>query len=187
MRRCLVLLCLILPLAACQLSLPGRGAGADADGAAVPLADGPVMGGTVTTTTLDAPPVVAAAAGAAAVGAVAVPAAGDGPRPRARPVAAGAAVDVVPVAEAEAAPPAPAPKSQAQIACEKTKGIWSGTGSGAMACVRPTRDSGKSCDSKGDCEGECLARSRSCAPITPMFGCNAVLMDTGAEVTLCID
>ena len=63
MRRCLVLLCLILPLAACQLSLPGRGAGADADGAAVPLADGPVMGGTVTTTTLDAPPVVAAAAG----------------------------------------------------------------------------------------------------------------------------
>ena len=56
-----------------------------------------------------------------------------------------------------------------------------------MTCIRTTRDAGKSCDSKTDCEGECLARSRTCSPIKPLFGCNPVLMDTGAEVTLCIE
>jgi hypothetical protein len=56
-----------------------------------------------------------------------------------------------------------------------------------MSCIRQTRDGGKQCDSKTDCQGECLARSRTCAPIQPLFGCNAVLMDNGAEVSLCID
>ena len=32
-----------------------------------------------------------------------------------------------------------------------------------------------------------LARSGTCAPITPMFGCNDILQDDGREVTLCLD
>ena len=89
---------------------------------------------------------------------------------------------------------APAPvvpqasKSASQIACEEDGGRWARAGESiAMTCIRTTRDAGKSCDSKTDCEGECLARSRTCSPIKPLFGCNPVLMDTGAEVTLCIE
>ena len=79
-------------------------------------------------------------------------------------------------------------KSASQIACEDEGGTWARAGEGGgMSCIRPTRDGGKQCDSKTDCQGECLARSRTCAPVQPLFGCNAVLMDNGAEVSLCID
>ena len=50
-----------------------------------------------------------------------------------------------------------------------------------------TRDGGKSCKRERDCEGLCLARSRTCAPIQPLFGCNDILQDNGVMVTLCID
>ena len=92
-------------------------------------------------------------------------------------------------APAEAAPAiSEPPKSASQIACEEDGGTWARAGAGGgMSCVRQTRDGGKQCDSKTECQGECLARSRTCAPIQPLFGCNAVLMDNGAEVSLCID
>jgi hypothetical protein len=46
---------------------------------------------------------------------------------------------------------------------------------------------GKACTRQSQCEGYCLARSGTCAPITPMFGCNDILQDDGREVTLCLD
>ena len=52
---------------------------------------------------------------------------------------------------------------------------------GLHSCITPTRDAGKSCRKAGDCEGLCLARSRTCAPIEPLFGCNAVLQEDGTE------
>lgn len=174
MRRALFALALALPLlAACQLSLPGRDA---------PAAEAnPITGGSITTTTLDAAPtptpdpapdptLAASPAPAASTNEVAAP------TPAATPTAA-------------PAPPTPvASKPPSQIACEEDGGTWARAGAGGgMACVRPTRDGGKQCDSKSDCQGECLARSRTCAPIRPLFGCNAVLMDNGAEVSLCID
>ena len=174
MRRALFLLALLVPLAACQLSLPGR------DRAAAPAAAStPAAGGTITTTTLDAPPTAATAAPAAATTA-------PPPRP--------ATTAPAPAPAAEPAPPppepvaTPAPKTEAQIACEKKRGTWARAGDGGgMSCIYTTRDGGKRCDNKDDCDGECLARSRTCAPIKPLFGCNAVLMDNGAEVTLCLD
>ena len=86
----------------------------------------------------------------------------------------------------EAAPEAPKPA--AQILCEKSGGQWAVAGeSGAFACVKPTRDGGKSCKKEGDCQGMCLARSGTCAPFMPLFGCNEVLEKDGRRVTLCIE
>lgn len=59
--------------------------------------------------------------------------------------------------------------------------------SGQEICIRPTPDAGKACTRKSDCTGFCLAETRSCAPVTPMFGCFAVLTEDGTEATLCVD
>jgi hypothetical protein len=192
MPRLLAPLLALALLSACQLSLPGRDRAPDA-------AANPVTGGAITTTTLDAPAPPAANAATAtapapAATATTTAASPTDPRPQPRPETAGQAAETT-TAEVPAEPTAePAPeipaalKSPSQIACEDDDGTWARAGDGGgMACVYQTRDGGKRCDSKDDCEGECLARSRSCSPIQPLFGCNAVLLDTGAEVTLCLD
>ena len=55
------------------------------------------------------------------------------------------------------------------------------------ACVRMTKDSGKRCERESQCDSVCLARSGTCAPFKPMYGCNEILQDNGARVTLCLD
>nr|WP_237684803.1 hypothetical protein [Szabonella alba] len=102
------------------------------------------------------------------------------------------APDDAEITPAEPAPaaeaPAPVVKSAAHIACEADRGRYVRVGSGSvMACQRLTRDAGESCSVKSDCQGECLARSRTCAPLTPLFGCNEILQDDGRRVSLCID
>lgn len=72
--------------------------------------------------------------------------------------------------------------------CEDKGGRFSKGGtSGALVCHTTPVDAGKSCARHSDCSTQCLARSRSCAPIAPLLGCNEVLTDEGAAVTLCID
>jgi hypothetical protein len=79
-------------------------------------------------------------------------------------------------------------KTPEQIKCEKQGDSWSRIGdSQARACVRRTRDSGKQCRRDKDCDGVCLARSGTCAPVTPLFGCNEVLQDDGRRMTQCLD
>jgi hypothetical protein len=183
MFRSLLTLALALPLlVACQLSPIGGSRD-------VTASVNPITGGEIAVTTLDAP--ASPAASSPAPSAV-TSAAATGSAPPQRPATAPPAV---PAAEPTIAPTtAPAPvvpqasKSASQIACEEDGGNWARAGeSVAMTCIRPTRDGGQRCDSKSDCDGECLARSRTCSPIKPLFGCNPVLMDTGAEVTLCIE
>lgn len=89
----------------------------------------------------------------------------------------------------EEAPEVPAAlKTAGQIACEAKGGTWGGAGkSGAKTCILPTTDGGKTCRKQGDCDGLCLARSGTCSPIKPLFGCNEVLQADGQRVTLCID
>ena len=185
MRRAFLTLALVLPLlAACQLSLPGRDR---------PVAEAnPITGGTITTTTLDAAPIADGQTSQAAPVAQTAPA----PSTQAEAPVPDSTAEAAPDTSTgtEAAPPTPESptpeslKSASQIACEKDGGTWARAGAGGgMSCIRQTRDGGKQCDSKTDCQGECLARSRTCAPIQPLFGCNAVLMDNGAEVSLCID
>lgn len=151
---------------------------------------GPVLGDAITVTSLDAPalttPSVQTVPPASAQAAATVPVAGPQSAPPPEPVAApepGAA------APTETAPePPPAPKSAMQLACEAKGGKWGKAGATtAMTCFKPTRDAGKSCRRESDCSTLCLARSRSCAPVTPLFGCHPVLQNDGREVTLCTD
>lgn len=92
-----------------------------------------------------------------------------------------------PTAPAVAEPP-PKPIPPEALACLKKSGEWSVVGDGgAMACIHRTRDAGKTCHRKKECQGECLAKSNSCSPITPLFGCNDILQNDGTMVTQCID
>lgn len=109
------------------------------------------------------------------------------PRPDTLAEPAVPATPDAPTVEPVASEPA-APKSPAQLLCEKSGGQWLVAGeTGAYICVSPTRDGGKLCRKKSDCQGLCLARSGTCAPFTPLFGCNDVLEKDGRRVTLCID
>lgn len=79
-------------------------------------------------------------------------------------------------------------KSPSQLSCEKSGGSFVVIGrSGAMTCQKPTRDGGKRCTRESDCDGVCLARSNSCAPVKPLLGCQSILQDDGRRVELCID
>jgi hypothetical protein len=91
-------------------------------------------------------------------------------------------------AETPAAPPPPeAVKSPSQIACEKTGGRFAKAGNSTpVVCVRETRVGGKSCRRETDCEGLCLARSRSCSPITRVLGCQESLTRDGLRMTKCV-
>lgn len=73
-------------------------------------------------------------------------------------------------------------------ACEKRGGTWSKSGAeGAFLCFTPTRDANKHCTKESDCDGLCLARSQTCAPIKPFIGCHEILTDLGVRATLCTD
>lgn len=134
---------------------------------------------------------VAAPLEAIAVTPLEAPAASDAPA--APPVAEEAAAPpspeaAAPVEAAEAVAPAAAPPSPEQLACERRGGRFMQAGqTGAMACVRTTRDAGKQCRRGSDCEGVCLARSGTCAPLTPLFGCHEILQNDGTRVTQCLD
>jgi len=73
-------------------------------------------------------------------------------------------------------------------ACEKDGGTWGGVpGRDAFTCYRQTRDANKPCTKASDCQGFCLARSRTCAPQTPFFGCHEILSASGARQTICTE
>ena len=72
--------------------------------------------------------------------------------------------------------------------CERSGGRWAmAPGKAAFVCYRDMRDAGKQCRAAGDCEGLCLARSRTCSPIEPFFGCHEVLSSGGVPQTLCLE
>lgn len=106
------------------------------------------------------------------------------PHPKPRPSDAGA--DAAAPAP-DALPPEP-PKSQSQLLCEASGGVWGQMpDNGAYLCQKKTRDGGKQCRAKGDCQGECLAPSGTCAPVMPLLGCNDILDNQGRRMTLCLD
>ncbi|MGQ0565535.1 MAG: hypothetical protein ACT4OK_10745 [Gemmobacter sp.] len=167
---------LTLVLAACTLALPGGKADAPA----------PLATEAIEVTTLDA-----AGAGTAPVSAAPEePEQAEGgevasDNPTATPEADDPA-EATPPPE-EAAPP-PAPLSPAALACQRRGGRYIKTGSGDLrACVKETGDGGKQCRRETDCVGSCLARSGTCAPVTPLFGCNEIFQADGRRVTLCLD
>jgi predicted small lipoprotein YifL len=160
MRRLLiwsVVLATVLALGGCQLALP-RGPVPDNDA----VAGNRVNGAEIEVSSLDAPAVTTPR--------TADPEASSTPEIQAAPAA------VVKV------------KTPAHLVCEKKGGRWSMAGS-AMAsfCQTPTKDGGKSCTGETDCAGHCLARSATCAPFTPLFGCNDILTAEGRLITQCLN
>jgi hypothetical protein len=130
-----------------------------------PSGPSPITGGEISVTPLDAPAPATSAE---------TPKPADTPKPAETPK---------PAVEA---PPPPA-MSPEELACTDKGGLWGAVGKGGAACMMPTRDGGKQCRKESDCDGYCLARSGTCAPYTPMFGCNDIVQDNGVVVTLCID
>jgi len=104
------------------------------------------------------------------------------PPPAPEPVAA-----VDPPATAAAPEAVAQPPDAATAACVARGGSMSAGPAGiGRICVMPTPDAGRRCDRAGDCTGYCLARSRSCAPVTPLLGCHEVLMSDGRRMNQCI-
>ena len=196
-----LVLAVAVVLSACTMGLGGKGGKA--------VTANPIIGGEVSVTALSGPPGAAnsgPANPAAANPAAVVPAGAKPPLPNpARPHPAPAAADMPeakPAASAakpadasktstesaaEEPKPEPPPSSPQEAACRKKGGQWSRVGKGGQACVQRTRDAGKECKKASQCEGLCLARSGTCAPIAPLFGCNEILQNDGSRVTLCID
>ena len=85
--------------------------------------------------------------------------------------------DLPPVGEALVA--------QERETCEADGGTFGRAPNGLNLCFRTPRDSGRSCTQNADCEGVCLARSRTCAPLIPLVGCNDVLIAPGRAITEC--
>ncbi|MFN4203421.1 MAG: hypothetical protein ACK4GM_10230 [Tabrizicola sp.] len=184
-----LMVCAVALLSACQLNgtKGSKAAGQD-------VTPNAVTGDPIEVRPLDAPPPAGSAAAPDSAG---TGASGDMPAPTVAPAAGAPAAASAPVAStAEPAPAAqPEPvapvaplKSEAQVACEKQGGSWYKIGKGEKrACVRQTKDSGKRCERESQCEGVCLAKSGTCSPFKPMYGCNEILQDNGARVTLCLD
>lgn len=163
MRIWTVLCCMVL-VAGCSLSRPER----------AEVAENPVTGAEIAVTTLDAP----------------LPDTVNPPEviPPAKPEPV-MPEPVMPEPEILPVPADPPPQvmTPEEQACFEKGGLWGAVGSGGTACMYPTRDAGKQCRRESDCDGYCLARSGTCAPYTPMFGCNEIVQDNGVVVTLCID
>lgn len=185
-------------LAACTLALPGaapRATGADPGTVEVTtLADPAAPAASSDQTTgsrpqamaeegqTPEPPPPGTAAGSA--GAAAVPAAGDAAAAPAPPAPAAAPAADAPAADASAA----VPDSPEARACLRRGGIWTVLArSGLGVCQNRTRDAMRACRRGTDCQGDCLARSGTCAPAVPMFGCNDILDDLGRRVRQCLD
>lgn len=77
--------------------------------------------------------------------------------------------------------------AQQRRGCESEGGVLRPRPGGLLACVRVTGDSGRACTASSQCQSECLARSGTCAPVTPLFGCHEVLLASGSRVTQCVD
>lgn len=77
----------------------------------------------------------------------------------------------------------------ARAACEAAGGEFTSPpgGGNVEVCVRTPADANTPCATANDCEGACLARSRTCSPVLPLFGCNEVLLSNGIEATVCVN
>ena len=84
-------------------------------------------------------------------------------------------------------PPVPAALTGQAAQCTKKKGRFVQRGEGGtFTCVLPTRDANKRCDDGSDCQGSRFAKSRTCAPVTPLFGCYDAL-ENGRVVNICTE
>ena len=75
-----------------------------------------------------------------------------------------------------------------RAACERSDGRWGPSGNGDFfVCYRNLSDANQGCTKEGDCQGFCLARSRTCSPVEPFYGCHQVLSRGGLPQTVCVE
>ncbi|PRY24917.1 hypothetical protein CLV78_10290 [Aliiruegeria haliotis] len=85
-------------------------------------------------------------------------------------------------------PGTPEAVQQAEASCTARGGYLATRPGGALrVCTITPRDANQACTTGADCEGLCLARSKTCAPAVPLFGCHEVIMDNGQLATNCLD
>ncbi|MEO0990928.1 MAG: hypothetical protein AAFX00_08275 [Pseudomonadota bacterium] len=73
-------------------------------------------------------------------------------------------------------------------ACEQQGGRFGAGGRpNTQVCYVPEPDANKRCESADECSGYCLARSGTCTPVTPIFGCIEVFTSRGERVERCLD
>jgi len=89
--------------------------------------------------------------------------------------------------KADLSPVGEARMDQYHKSCLASGGEYLPTAKQSYTCTGVPKDAGKACSKASDCAGDCLARSRSCAPVVPLFGCNEVLDESGAQVTECLN
>ncbi|WP_068112913.1 hypothetical protein [Tropicimonas marinistellae] len=90
--------------------------------------------------------------------------------------------------EPPAQPGTPEFVEQQRAQCESGGGRFgTGPGGATRVCYKTPADAGQFCTTGADCEGLCLARSRTCAPEVPMFGCHEAIMENGLRATICLD
>ncbi|MEE4121098.1 MAG: hypothetical protein V2I65_19030 [Paracoccaceae bacterium] len=162
--RALAPLALLLALSACQI---GEGGAADGPGGGAAGDDGPPAGYVLD----DAP------------------AARDETETAEAEPEPGIEAEAAPIPEPEAEPdPTDARFAAARAACEKEGGRFGRAPGGGEAriCFRTPRDANAPCRTGADCEGACLARSRTCAPILPLLGCHDVILSNGLRATECV-
>lgn len=77
----------------------------------------------------------------------------------------------------------------ARVQCTIDGGRWAkGGADGGFLCLRVPKDGGKTCEKSTDCSTNiCLARSRTCAPVAPLFGCNDIIGRDGRVATMCLE
>lgn len=77
---------------------------------------------------------------------------------------------------------------QERARCEARGGSFGGDEEAATkVCFITPKDANQACSQASDCEGQCLARSKTCAPVVPLLGCHEVLMDGGLPATICLN
>ena len=77
-------------------------------------------------------------------------------------------------------------EAEARLKCAKDGGRWGAIpGNASSTCFQNAPDAHESCTRESDCASLCLARSRTCAPTVPFFGCHEVLSSSGVPQTRC--
>lgn len=77
--------------------------------------------------------------------------------------------------------------AQQKVECLEAGGRWGRGGILALQqCFPNYSDGGKSCNRDSDCQGMCMADTRSCSQ-TFSYGCLSYLNDEGKVEEICID
>ncbi len=83
----------------------------------------------------------------------------------------------------------PASDPAGQADCEAQDGRWgvAGAFNPNPICTLPTPDAGQSCSVESDCSGMCMADTKTCSTVSPLFGCHVFLDEAGETFEMCID